>query len=505
MLPFRLNLTVSILAFLSCLLLMAWLLFSTFAFRTAANDLYAQKGEHARMLLATFVSQLPDTIPTYPEGIILSNSPAVIYAQKLAEEASFMRITLLDANDKVIYTTGQDKSDIYQPFAGQPVFVAGNFILPAEAGIVSLAAVTRNDAVVAKAGLVLSLNDEKARLNRTRQLFLAYFAIDFILLLGFGAFILSRIVVRPVSRLLAATEKIIGGHYGQRLQVTGSSELAQLAESFNEMSETLSLKDQQVTAHVAALEKANLDLQQAREETLRSEKMASIGLLAAGMAHEIGTPLASIMGYAELLSSEQPDSVAIQDYSQRITEGCARIDRIIRGLLDYARPHSSSQGAADIRQLVSDTLEMLTQQGAFKLITVTSWFVEELPPALVDPHQLQQVLINLMLNSRDAMPEGGKLVIRATIDNGQVLPGQAAGCVRIDVLDTGIGMSDEQQKRIFDPFFTTKAPGKGTGLGLAISARIIDDMGGRILVKSQIGKGSCLTLLLPMADMKEAG
>src|SRR6185369_3118143 len=105
--PLRFSLTVSILAFLSCLLLMTWLLFSLFAFRTAANDLYSQKGEHARMLLTTFVSQLPDAIPAYPEGMILSNSPAAIFAQKLAEEVSFVRLTLLDANGKVIYTAGR--------------------------------------------------------------------------------------------------------------------------------------------------------------------------------------------------------------------------------------------------------------------------------------------------------------------------------------------------------------------------------------------------------------
>ena len=495
--PFRPNLTVSILAFLSCLLLMAWLLFSTFAFRTSANDLYAQKGEHARMLLATFVSQLPETIPTYPEGIIPSNSPAAIYAEKLAEEASFIRITLLDATGKVIYTAGRDSSDIYRPFSVQSSDVTGSFILPESSGIVSIAPVTRNGAVVAKAGLAISLDAENERLRRSRQLFLAYFAIDFILLLGVGALILSRIVVRPVSRLLAATEKIISGHYGQRVSVTGSSELARLAESFNKMSETLLLKDQQVTAHVSALEQANIDLRQAREEALRSEKMASIGLLAAGMAHEIGTPLASIMGYAELLSGEQPDFADMQDYSRRITDDCSRIDRIVRGLLDYSRPRTSAVEPVDVRQVVIDTIELLSQQGAFKHIKVATVFDETATLALTDSHQLQQVLINLMLNSRDALPDDGKLTIRVKSDNS-TLPGQQAGCVRIDVLDTGSGIREDHLKNIFDPFFTTKAPGKGTGLGLAISARIIEGFGGRISVKSTVGKGSCFTLWLPI-------
>jgi two-component system NtrC family sensor kinase len=497
--PFRVSLTVSILAFLSCLLLMAWLLFSLLAFRTAANDLFSQKGDHAHMLLATFISQLPETIPTYPEGMVVSSSPAAIYAQKLAEDASFMRLTLLDVNGKVIYTVGKEGGDIYQPFAVVTEVARGNILLPDGSGIVSMAPVTRSGIVVARAGLVLSLEAEKARLKRSRQLFMAYFAIDFILLLGLGAFILSRIVVTPVSRLVAATARITGGHYGQRVRVSGSSELAQLAEAFNEMSETLLLKDQQVSAQVTALEQANAKLRQAREEALRSEKMASIGMLAAGMAHEIGTPLASIMGYAELLGGEQPDQVATQDYTRRISEDCARIDRIVRGLLDYSHLRTHAVEATDICKLVKETVELLAQQGVFKLIKVSTWFEHALPMVLADPYQLQQVLVNLMLNSRDAMPEGGKLTIRAVRDAGVVLSDHPPGCVAIEVADNGSGIPEGDLRLVFDPFFTTKPPGKGTGLGLAISARIIDGFGGRINVKSTPGRGSCFTLWLPVA------
>ncbi len=497
--PFRVSLTVSILAFLSCLLLMAWLLFSLLAFRTAANDLFAQKGDHARMLLATFVSQLPDAIPTYPQGMIPSNSPAAIYAQKLAEEPPFLRLTLLDANAKVIYTVGRDSSDVYQPFSVTPEAVRGSFLLPDGSAIVSLTQVVRNGTVAGRAGLVLSLSAEKARLQRSRRLFMSYFAIDFILLLGLGAFILSRIVVAPVSRLLTATARITGGHYGQRVRVSGSSELAQLAEAFNVMSETLLLKDQQVSAQVTALEQANSKLRQAREESLRSEKMASIGLLAAGMAHEIGTPLASIMGYAELLGAEQPEHGAVQDYTRRISEECARIDRIVRGLLDYSRPRASVVEATNIRALVKESVELLAQQGVFKQIKVTTWFEDGLPAALADPYQLQQVLVNLMLNSRDAMPGGGRLAVRGTMDGSVTLPGRTAGCVRMDVVDNGEGIPEDHLKSIFEPFFTTKPPGKGTGLGLAIAARIMDGFGGRITVKSAPGQGSCFSLWLPAA------
>ncbi|MEI6306287.1 MAG: ATP-binding protein, partial [Deltaproteobacteria bacterium] len=344
---------------------------------------------------------------------------------------------------------------------------------------------------------------EKTRLQRTRQIFLAYFAIDFILLLVVGSFILSRIVVKPVSRLLAATGRITGGHYGQRVPVSGSSELAQLAESFNEMSETLHLKDQQVSSQMAALEHANIKLGQAREETLRSEKMASIGLLAAGMAHEIGTPLASIMGYADLLGSGQPDHASIHDYSRRISEDCARIDRIVRGLLDYSRPRTNAVEASDIGKLVKGAIELLDQQGIFKLINVAILFEEELPAVMADPYQLQQVLVNLMLNSRDAMPEGGELTVSAVVDSGTVLPGSHASSVRIDVQDSGSGIPEENLKLVFDPFFTTKPPGRGTGLGLAISARIIEGLRGRLTVRSKPGEGSCFSIWLPVAKVKE--
>jgi two-component system NtrC family sensor kinase len=501
---FRLSLTVSILAFLSCLLLLTWLLFSVLAFKTAANDLYAQKGEHARMLLATFTSQLPEAIPTYPNGLLAMNEPAAIYALKLSEEISFIRLTLLDVKTKPVFTVGRDGEDVFLPFAGGGQPREGSFISPGGEAVICTAKVTRGGVAAGSAGLVLSLAAEKARLERSRQLFMAYFAIDFILLLGLGSFILSRIVVKPISRLLAATEKITGGQYGQQVRVSGSAELARLAESFNDMSVTLQQKEQEVNGHVAALEKANSDLRQAREEAIRTEKMASIGLLAAGMAHEIGTPLASIMGYAELAGSEKLDGSTVQDYARRISGDCARIDRIVRGLLDYSRPRVATVESCDVRLLLVTTVEMLSQQGAFKDVRLATDCDENLPKVSVDPHQLQQVLINLLINSRDALPSGGKLAVRVKSDSSRRLPGQVTSCLRIDVLDNGSGIPEEHLKRIFDPFFTTKAPGKGTGLGLAISARIIESFGGRIEVQSKPGTATCFSVWLPTGILKDS-
>ncbi|MDD2580548.1 MAG: HAMP domain-containing sensor histidine kinase [Desulfuromonadaceae bacterium] len=490
---YRPSLTVSILAFLGLLLVLAWLLFSLLAFKTAANDLYAQKSEHARTLLNVFVSLLPDSIPTYPEGFIPPDSQASRYIQKLSEESTFSRMTLLDKNGAVIFTAGREGSDVYAPFQGLSKTAEGSYICPDGNGVVNLITVKRGVETVGKAGLLLSLAPAKARINRSRQMLDTYFILDFILLLGLGSFVLSRIVVNPINRLLTATEKITGGQYGQRLNVTGSAELARLAVAFNEMSLELLAKDHQVTEQMASLEKANSDLYLAREETIHTEKMASIGLLAAGMAHEIGTPLASIMGYAELSAGEQPDNAAIQDYARRITEACSRIDRIVRGLLDYSRPRTPGEENTDVRDVLCSTVDLMTQQGVFKKMNLSTEIDEGLLPAGCDQYQLQQVIFNLLLNSRDATPDGGTVTVRA---------GGTGAHIRLDVIDSGTGISDESMKHIFDPFFTTKPPGKGTGLGLAISARIVEGFGGRITAVSKVGEGSCFTVWLPLARME---
>ncbi len=490
---YRLSLTFSILASLACLLILTWILFSLFALKTAERDLYAQKGDHARMLLATFVNQLPDSLPNFPEGILPLDASAAIYAGKLAEERSFERLTLLDSNGKVIYTAGNEANDPYRPFLSPASQSDDGAILPGGGSLARTMPVVRNNQVVGRAGLVLSLQDEQHRLERSQQLYLAYFALDFILLLGFGSYLLARIVVRPVARLLVATEKLTGGDYGHQVMVSGPKELAQLAESFNVMSRVLRQKQDEVVAHVQAVEQANRNLKLAREEAIRSEKMASVGLLAAGTAHEIGTPLASVMGYVELVAGELAAGSPQLDYLQRIQEGCGRIDRIVRGLLDYARPKHATCEPVAVGELVHKTVELLRHQGLFKTCRVVVRCAEHLPLVSLDPHQLQQVLINLLINSNDALPDtGGGLLVEVRLADA------AQGrWVQLAVQDTGCGISEQHLGRIFDPFFTTKDPGRGTGLGLAISARIIESFGGRITVQSMLGKGSRFTVHLP--------
>jgi len=219
--------------------------------------------------------------------------------------------------------------------------------------------------------------------------------------------------------------------------------------------------------------------------------MASVGLLAAGTAHEIGSPLASIMGYAELLVAEAGAEAPQAEPLHRILESCERIDRIVRGLLEYARPRQPTCEEIDLGGLTADTIKLLQHQGLFKQCRVTVQCEKGLPMLFLDPHQLQQVLINLLINSNDAMPGGGELQVSIKQD-------RSGSGVQVEISDSGVGIPSELLERIFDPFFTTKAPGHGTGLGLAISSGIIEGLGGRISVRSSTGKGSCFTVRLPL-------
>ncbi|MBP1753023.1 MAG: integral rane sensor signal transduction histidine kinase, partial [Geobacteraceae bacterium] len=327
-----------------------------------------------------------------------------------------------------------------------------------------------------------------------------------------------------IRRLLAATERIAAGDLPHRVSVPGSAEIAALADSFNKMVESLKKKQNDIQCHVQTLESVNRELQTARQETMRTERMASVGLLAAGTAHEIGTPLAAVMGYTGILLDELQDDAVKSDYLKRIESELERIDRIVRGLLDYARPTPSVFNNVDVVEVLTSTLEMLEEQGALKKIHKSVTILNDLAHVRVDRHQLQQVFTNLFINARDAMPEGGTLSIKAGMEkylgNPEEVscktPGVIMGrrkndfrgafnaffspeniLVKIEISDNGSGIDADCLERIFDPFFTTKEPGHGTGLGLAISARIMDSFNGRITVVSEKFKGSKFTVWLP--------
>jgi len=524
---FRFSLSFLILSSLSFILVLTWVLLSLISFKTAENDLLQQKNDKARILLASFTALVPPDLST------IASSPAGTLARRLAREGEFVGLTVVGRDGAALYTLGKEVpndgmlAETITTGSEASRFPEGHATLRRYAPIV------QGGSTVGTVRLELSLRGEQKLLAQSRHLFLAYCVLDFLLLLAVGSFLLSRFIVVPVRRLLATTERIGRGEFSHRAAVAGGREIAELADSFNGMIDALRAKQEEADRHVRSLERANRELQEAREEALRSEKLASVGLLAAGTAHEIGTPLTAIMGYAGLLMDELADDPRKADYLRRIERDAERIDRIVRDLLNFARPVEGATETFDAAALVTSTVEMLELQGAFKGITVTVEAADGVPLLEADPFQLQQVLINLFINARDAMPQGGSLEVRTSAslfkppiqaedssprsgrrrgDFGGAFhatfatEGEPVPCVRIEVADTGCGIAPEGLGRIFDPFFTTKEPGKGTGLGLAISARIVDSFGGRITVESIVGKGTRFVIWLPVAgDVTDEG
>ena len=234
---------------------------------------------------------------------------------------------------------------------------------------------------------------------------------------------------------------------------------------------------------------------QLEEQLQISEKMASIGLLAAGVAHEVNTPLTGISSYTQMLLQQAPADDPSTKVLEKIERQTFRAAKIVNGLLNLARPAQVDSGPCDINVVINDVLSLLEHQFRTGSIQVRKELATAAPVVQGIEHKLQQVFLNLFLNARDAMPKGGWLTIVTREDaNGAV----------VEVADTGFGIPPEQLSRIYDPFFTTKEIGKGTGLGLSITYGIVQEHGGTITCDSQIGQGTRFSIRLPLAEAARA-
>jgi two-component system, NtrC family, sensor kinase len=227
---------------------------------------------------------------------------------------------------------------------------------------------------------------------------------------------------------------------------------------------------------------------QLEDQLLQAEKLSSIGLLAAGIAHEVNTPIAGISSYTQMLLKDTPETDRRKQILQKIEKQTFRAAEIVSGLLNFSRLNSSEFKDLDINQLIEDSLALLNHQLQLNNIKVESRYAPTLPPVFGNTGKLQQVFVNLFLNARDAMPSGGEIAVQTGMNESMIV---------VDISDTGAGITDENIRRIFDPFFTTKSIGKGTGLGLAVTYGIIQEHGGGIFVDSSSKKGTHFRVKLP--------
>jgi len=229
---------------------------------------------------------------------------------------------------------------------------------------------------------------------------------------------------------------------------------------------------------------------QLEQQLLQTEKLTSLGLLAAGVAHEVNTPLAVISNYIQMLAKQLPGDDSRQKIIEKIVKQTFRASEIVNNLLNFSRTGAGEFGAVNLNAVIEETLTLVAHPFRAAHVSVLKSFQESLPPVNGSGNRLQQVFLNLFLNARDAMPAGGMLEVRTASQNG---------LVEVEVADTGTGIPDENLHRIFDPFFTTKAIGRGTGLGLSVSYGIVQEHNGRIDVRSTPGKGTSFRLEFPAA------
>jgi two-component system NtrC family sensor kinase len=314
-------------------------------------------------------------------------------------------------------------------------------------------------------------------LRRSGWLLLLLVLADALLVLGLGLFVLTQLVVRPLGQLRRATAAMAAGDPEPRIAEDGPKEFAALASAFNQM--TVSLATQ-------------------REQLIRTEKLASVGQLAAGVAHEIGNPLAAILGYVDILRADAAGKGELpaaerEDALARVKAETQRIHRIIRELLEFSRPSHEAPVATDPLRLVKSAQALLAPQGRFRDVRlVLAGESQGWPWVLVSPGRLSQVLVNLLLNAADAMDGRGTILIACESAGQQVT---------LTIADEGPGIANERRRKIFDPFFTTKPVGQGTGLGLPVSRSIVESLGGTLeLAPTAAGQGAKFVLTLPRAD-----
>ncbi|MBT8454425.1 MAG: HAMP domain-containing protein, partial [Deltaproteobacteria bacterium] len=324
-----------------------------------------------------------------------------------------------------------------------------------------------------------------------RALFLFYLGLTAATVLLLTYVLLTYFIVRPIDRLRLASERLAAGRLRTRVTVQGAAEVARLAATFNEMAGQLREDRASLQQRLEELEHTTAELTNAQEQIIRSARLAAVGRLSAGVAHEIGNPLAAIRGLLDLMQLGDLNRDEEKEFVTRIQRETERIHHTIADLLDFSRDDSGSEprieSSADLAEVVSDTVKLIDRQSRFRDIELALALEDGLSRVRGDHERLRQLLLNLLFNAADALGGKGRIEVHAR---------DAAGVVELIVEDDGPGIDSEIIDQVFDPFVTTKAAGQGTGLGLAVCYTIVERLGGTIEASNRTQGGASFEVRL---------
>lgn len=352
--------------------------------------------------------------------------------------------------------------------------------------------------------VVLSLERVYQALRNSQKIFCIYLIINLTILTFVGIYRISRLYLQPLARLAKRAEDYKEDDELIFAVRKEDNELNRLSKALNSMLKRISADKEKLRSTVFSLEEANLELKKAQREIIRAEKLASVGRLAAGIAHEIGNPIGIVMGYLELLKQSDIAEDESREYIQRTEQEIERINTIIRQLLEISRPSNSGRSAVAVHDLIHDTADVLRVQPLMSNIELCLSLDAEVHTVWADPNQLRQVFLNLIINAADAISSEdkkgiGKLNITTELEETIDSENRTnSNQLKISFIDNGPGIAEENLGNIFDPFFTTKDPGKGTGLGLSVSFMIVEGLGGKMTGVSEAGKGTTMIISLPL-------
>lgn len=398
----------------------------------------------------------------------------------------------LQENIKQVLGTGSSNTTIIDTGSGLP-FLGRKFLVTAVP--------IQQQGVQGSIGAVISFQSVYEQVNQGRHVAYIYILINVIILSTIGLFRFIQVVVRPIEHLVTLTDTYQSDNSSPFLSDQNSNEFGQLSIALNRMLHRIDDDRQKLHETVGSLENANQQLRATQQKMVQTEKMAAIGRLAAGLAHEIGNPIGIVQGYLELLGQSDLSREEQQQFSTRSMQELERINRLIHQLLDFSKSHTDDSGIAEIHPLLQDLVDMLQTQKKLAGLEFHLHLDAEYDRVAASAESLHQVFLNCLLNAVDAIkecndPDKGKIYLSTdnlTNDEGKHF-------IQITIKDNGIGIKDADKASLFDPFFTTKEPGKGTGLGLSVSYALIEGAHGQMQIQGKEGRGATVFILLPLRD-----